>query len=50
LLIPVPERGIAVMALMTREQYIDSLRKLKRDIYILGEKVDNVVDHPMVRP
>ncbi|NPV70276.1 MAG: 4-hydroxybutyryl-CoA dehydratase [Firmicutes bacterium] len=38
------------MALMTREQYIDSLRRLKRDIYILGQKVDNVVDHPMVRP
>ncbi len=38
------------MSLMTAEQYINSLRNLKRDIYILGEKVDNAVDHPMVRP
>lgn len=38
------------MALMTREQYIDSLRKLNTKIYMFGELIDNPVDHPMIRP
>jgi 4-hydroxybutyryl-CoA dehydratase/vinylacetyl-CoA-Delta-isomerase len=38
------------MALMTGEQYIESLRKLKTKVYILGERVENFVDHPLVRP
>ena len=32
------------------EEYIDSLRRLDRRIYLLGERVENPVDHPMIRP
>lgn len=38
------------MALKTREQYIESLRKLKLKVYMFGELVENPVDHPMIRP
>lgn len=38
------------MALKTPEEYLESLKKLKRNIYIMGEKVDNIVDHPIIRP
>jgi 4-hydroxybutyryl-CoA dehydratase / vinylacetyl-CoA-Delta-isomerase len=38
------------MALMTRDDYIASLRSLKRRVFIMGEEVDNLVDHPLVRP
>ena len=30
--------------LMTGEQYIESLRKLKTRVYMFGEKIDNWVD------
>jgi 4-hydroxybutyryl-CoA dehydratase/vinylacetyl-CoA-Delta-isomerase len=35
---------------MTREQYLDSLRKLKIKVYLFGELVENFVDHPIIRP
>lgn len=38
------------MALMTKEQYIESLRKLDIKAYIFGELIDNPVDHPIIRP
>lgn len=38
------------MALKTREQYIESLRKLNLKVYLFGELLENVVDHPMIRP
>ena len=38
------------MALMTRDEYVDSLRRLKRRVFIMGQQVDNLVDHPLVRP
>lgn len=38
------------MALMTRDQYIESLRKLKLKVYFRGELIENPVDHPMIRP
>ena len=38
------------MPLMTGEQYIESLRKLKTRVYLFGERVENFVDHPMIRP
>ena len=38
------------MALMTAAEYIESLRKLKTRVYMFGEKVDNWVDHPIIRP
>lgn len=36
--------------LMTENQYIESLRKLKTRVYMFGEKVENWVDHPIIRP
>ncbi len=37
--------------MMTADQYIQSLRDLgPRNVYVLGKKVDNIVDHPMIRP
>ena len=36
--------------MMTKQQYIDSLRKLHLNLYRFGEKVENVVDDPIVRP
>ncbi len=38
------------MALMTGNEYIESLRKLKTRVYMFGEKIENWVDHPMIRP
>lgn len=38
------------MPLMTPDAYIASLRALKRRVYIHGERVENIVDHPLVRP
>jgi len=38
------------MPLMTGEQYIESLRKLKTQVYLFGEKCDNWVDHPIIKP
>ena len=36
--------------MMTAKEYIDSLRKLNTRVYMFGEKVDNWVDHPIIRP
>lgn len=36
--------------MMTKEQYIESLRKLNLKVYLMGELVENPVDHPMIRP
>ena len=38
------------MPLMTKDQYIESLRNLKLKVYIFGELVENPVDHPMIIP
>ncbi len=38
------------MTLKTPQQYINDIRKMKIDLYMYGEKVENYVDHPMVRP
>ena len=38
------------MGTMTRDQYIESLRKLNLKVYMFGELVDNPVDHPMIKP
>lgn len=42
--------GVMVMALMTREEYIESLRKLDLKVYLFGELIENPVDHPIIRP
>ncbi len=36
--------------LMTGGQYRESLRKLNLMVYLFGERIDNVVDHPVIRP
>ena len=36
--------------MMTAEQYVESLRKLKTRVYMFGEPIENWVDHPMIRP
>jgi len=38
------------MALMTGEQYLESLRKMNTKVYLMGELIENFVDHPMIRP
>jgi len=37
------------MAIMTKEEYIESLRKMKPVVYMFGERVTNVVDNPRLR-
>ncbi len=34
----------------TSEQYLHSLRGRKLNVYLMGERVDEPVDHPMIRP
>jgi 4-hydroxybutyryl-CoA dehydratase/vinylacetyl-CoA-Delta-isomerase len=36
--------------MMTPEAYEESLRKLNLKVYLFGEKLDNVVDNPVIRP
>ena len=36
--------------LMTDEEYVESLRKLGTRVYMFGERVENWVDHPIIRP
>ena len=38
------------MALMTGEQYIESMRKMKMQVYMFGKKIENPVDDPILRP
>lgn len=38
------------MTLMTGEQYVESIRKLNLNIYMLGDKIDSPVDNPILRP
>jgi 4-hydroxybutyryl-CoA dehydratase/vinylacetyl-CoA-Delta-isomerase len=37
------------MAVRTREEYIESLRKQKPNVYMDGERIENLVDHPAFR-
>jgi len=36
--------------LKTARQYVDSLRKLKLNLYLLGEKVEDWVNNPIIKP
>ena len=36
--------------MMTKEQYIESLRKLNLDLWLFGKKVETPVDDPIMRP
>lgn len=37
------------MGLLTKAEYIESLRRLKPTVYMFGEKIENVVDNPRLR-
>ncbi len=43
-------KGEVDMKIDSPEAYIDSLRKLERRIFVMGERADNPTDHPMIRP
>lgn len=36
--------------MLTANEYFESLRKLNLKVYMFGRKVENLVDHPMIRP
>ncbi|HHV72882.1 MAG TPA: 4-hydroxybutyryl-CoA dehydratase [Clostridia bacterium] len=38
------------MALKTGAEYIESLKGLNLTVYANGEKIENIVDHPLIRP
>ncbi len=38
------------MALMTGEEYIESIRGMKMQVYMFGKKVESPVDDPILRP
>ena len=38
------------MALMTRDDYIESLQAMNKRVFIMGQEVEDLVDHPLVRP
>ncbi|MFH1151201.1 MAG: 4-hydroxyphenylacetate 3-hydroxylase family protein [Actinomycetota bacterium] len=38
------------MKIDSPEDYLESLRRLERDVYVLGEPCECTVDHPLLRP
>ena len=38
------------MALMTGNEYVESMRKLNLQVYMFGEKIEHPVDDPILRP
>ena len=38
------------MSMMTAKEYEESLRKLNLQVYMFGERIENVVDNPIIRP
>ncbi|MEG2000257.1 MAG: 4-hydroxyphenylacetate 3-hydroxylase family protein [Evtepia sp.] len=38
------------MAMMTGAEYIESMRKLNKRVYMFGQKIENPVDDPILRP
>lgn len=36
--------------MMTKEQYIESLKKLKLNLWMFGKKVEDPINHPIIRP
>ena len=36
--------------IITQEDYLKSLRGMKKRIFLLGEEIEDYVDHPMIRP
>jgi len=42
--------GAEVTAIRTGEEYIESLRGRGLNVYLFGERVNEPVDHPIIRP
>ena len=38
------------MAMMTGEQYVESMRAMNLKVYMFGKKIQNPVDDPILRP
>ncbi|MGP3667401.1 MAG: 4-hydroxyphenylacetate 3-hydroxylase family protein [Candidatus Bathyarchaeota archaeon] len=38
------------MVLKTSQEYVESLRRLKLNVYMFGEKIINFVEHPIIKP
>jgi 4-hydroxybutyryl-CoA dehydratase/vinylacetyl-CoA-Delta-isomerase len=38
------------MSLMTKNEYVDSLRAMHKRVFALGQQLETPVDHPLVRP
>jgi enoyl-CoA hydratase/carnithine racemase len=38
------------MPLMTKKQYIESLKKLNLKVYMFGESVNNITANPIIKP
>ena len=38
------------MPLKTKEEYLESLRGVKKRVFLFGEEVTDYVDHPLIRP
>lgn len=38
------------MSIYTKDQYIESLKGIKRNAFILGERVEDIVNHPINKP
>jgi 4-hydroxybutyryl-CoA dehydratase/vinylacetyl-CoA-Delta-isomerase len=38
------------MTIKTGKEYIESLRKRRLTVYLFGEKIENPVDHPIIKP
>jgi len=34
----------------TTQEFVESLHQLKRELYVLGDKVENATEHPILRP
>lgn len=43
-------KGENIMALMTGEEYVESIRKLNLNVYMFGKKIACPADHPILRP
>jgi 4-hydroxybutyryl-CoA dehydratase/vinylacetyl-CoA-Delta-isomerase len=37
------------MGIRTEQQYWNSIRKQKPEVYVMGERVENIIDHPLIK-
>ena len=38
------------MPLKTPKEYVESLRKIKPTVWMFGEKIENIIEHPSIKP